>query len=187
MGDPLRDPRAAELLAADPGTAGRLAATFRTVAGESAATSSGLAAAETEGRWTGRAALALRRAIGALPGRLTRITAAYDIVALAFEGYERMLAEVKPAFERVSAELGEARLRADRLRAIEVAEPVTARVVAASETEVAALQIRAYRLLEEFSDARGLCRAQIEAAGASAPLDRSGTTIVGAAAASWMT
>ncbi len=171
MSDPLADPRAADLLAAVPHDVGAVAADFRTAAGESRATAAGLSAARLDGTWTGRAAVAFRRAIGRLPAELERVGVGLAAVAQALSAYESELAAIKLAFIRVLAELAEAELRAARSGA----------PVAGDGVELVRLRRRAYELLEEFSRAREACRYAIAAAKGTAPARRpvgGGVTVV---------
>jgi hypothetical protein len=197
VSDPLVDPRAAELLAAQPDDVAALATSFHTAAVESRGTAVGLNAARHDGTWTGRAADAFRRAIGRLPAELETVRAGFEAVADALTVYEGELARIKPSFVRVDAELSDAQLRlgpaqatahaaagaltttiharAASTRALATAELAVARAdgaVTGYTTEIATLRRRAFDLLDEFSTARGACRAAIAAAEKTAPVPR---------------
>jgi hypothetical protein len=206
MSDPLADPRAIDLLAAEPDEAGALAGLFRTAATESSETAVGLAAAQHDGLWTGRAANAFRRAIGLLPGRLRGLGAGLVEVAHALAAYEAMLAEIQPLFVQAIAALESARYRlpglemaqaqADGALLAAVETPgsgvahVTALELAAARAdgavnvcqgEIRHLRKRAYELLDEFAAARESCREAIVAAQHGAPVQPpsgSGITVV---------
>ena len=177
MADPLTDPRAADLLGAEPEQAGALAGVFRIAAGESGRTSTGLAAAQHDATWTGRAADAFRRAIGRLPGQLGRLGDGFTVVADALYGYEDVLEPIQSEFERVIAQLGEAEARLEPLRAAARADGAATDC----ETQIASLQRRAFALLDDFANARNACRAAIAVAqqrAPSAPMAGSGVTVI---------
>lgn len=109
MSDPLSDPRAADLLSADPGEVWMLASTFQRVASEAAATAAGLRGAQHDATWTGPAATAFRAKLGKLPGDLDKVERSYQDVASALTGYESELATIKPAFQRLATQLEGAR------------------------------------------------------------------------------
>jgi cell wall-associated NlpC family hydrolase len=162
MADPLADPRARDLLAADPDEAARLAALFRTAASESQSTGAGLGAAQHDTVWTGTAARTFRTAIGRLPAQLDSVRAGFEALASALIAYEDELVSIKPAFASVAAELIALRGHAG----------------AGAEEELAGLDRRAFALLDEFDNARGGCQAAIRAARSGTP---SPTVVVGAA------
>jgi uncharacterized protein YukE len=161
MGDPLADPRAAELLAAVPDEVGAVAADFRTAAGESQATAAGLSAARQDGTWTGKAADAFRSAIGRLPLQLDRVGAGFSAVADALTAYETELSAIRAAFKRTVAELADAESRLAAARAVGRAET--------ADSEIARLTRTASQLLDDFSSAREACRSAIAAAQGTAP------------------
>jgi hypothetical protein len=161
MGDPLADPRAAELLAAVPDEVGAVAAEFRTAAGESQATAAGLSAARQDGTWTGRAADAFRTAIGRLPLRLDRVGAGFSAVAEALTAYEAELSTVRAAFKRTLAELADAESRLATEKAAARGET--------ADSEIARLTRRAFELLDDFASGREACRSAIGAAQGTAP------------------
>ncbi len=161
MGDPIADPRAADLLAAVPDEVGAIAADFRTAAGESHATATGLGAAHQDGTWTGKAADAFRSAIGRLPLQLDRVGAGFSAVAEALTAYGEELSEIRAAFKRTVAELADAESRLGTARTVGRAET--------ADSEIARLTRRAFELLDDFSSAREACRSAVVAAQASAP------------------
>jgi hypothetical protein len=193
MSDPLADPRAIDLLVAEPDEAAALAGVLRSAASRSSHTAAGLAAAQNDGVWTGRAADAFRRAIGTLPRRLGRVGAGFSAVAVALARYESNLALTQPVFVGVIAELEEAQARLPALEAAQVqadgallaasmlpgagrlarAEVTAGRAdgaVAAAAAEIAHLRKRAFELLDEFGAAREGCREAIVAAQQGAPV-----------------
>jgi hypothetical protein len=193
MGDPLADPRACDLLAAEPDEAAALAAVFRSAASESSHTAVGLAAAQDDGVWTGRAADAFRRAIGVLPRRLGRVGTGFAAVAAALGQYESNLALIQPVFVSVIAELKDAQARLPGLKATQTqadggllaassmpgagraarAEVAAARAdgaVASCIVEIGHLRRRAFELLDEFAAARQSCREAIVEAQRGAPV-----------------
>jgi hypothetical protein len=206
MSDPLADPRTAELLGADPQEAISLAGVFRRAASESGYTGVGLAAAQHDGTWTGRAADTFRSAIGRLPGRLGRLGTGFEAVARALALYESSLVDIQPVFVNVAAELetAQARLpaleteqeRADGALLVAIETPGTtsakrarAEVEAARaggavtgcQNEIHRLRTRAFELLDEFGDAREACRTSIVAAQHGAPVSPSfgsGETVI---------
>jgi hypothetical protein len=205
MGDPLADPRALDLLAAEPDEAAALAGVFRSAASESSHTAVGLAAAQHDGVWTGRAAEAFRRAIGLLPRRLGRLGTGFSAVAAALAQYDSDLALIQPVFVSVIAELQDAQSRMPGLQAAQVqadgallaasATPAAGRLaraeiaagradgaVAACAAEIAHLRKRAFELLDEFGAAREGCREAIAAAQHGAPVPPSagsGEVVIG--------
>jgi uncharacterized protein YukE len=109
MSDPLSDPRAADLLAADPGEVWVLAAVFRQVGGEAQSIAGALRGAPQEATWEGAAADAFRRTLGQLPGELDKVQSSYEHVAGALDSYETELSTVKASFQRLAQQLGSAR------------------------------------------------------------------------------
>jgi hypothetical protein len=192
----MSDPLAADLLGADPQEAISLAGMFRKAASESSYTSAGLAAAQRDGTWTGRAADTFRSAIGPLPGRLGRLGTGFETVAQALAQYESSLVEIQPLFVNVVAELETKQEHADGalLLAVETPGTTTAQMsraeleaaraggaVTSCQTEIVRLRKRAYELLDEFGDAREACRASIVAAQHGAPVSPpfgSGQTVI---------
>jgi uncharacterized protein YukE len=173
MSDPLADPRAGDLLSAIPDQVGVLAANFRTAAAESQSTATGLAAAQHDATWTGRAADAFRRAIGRLPSELGKVQTGFQEVASALSAYEPELAHIRAAFVRTVAQLADAELAAVRSE-----RWLPERRLGG---EIADLRQKAFALLDEFASARSACSAAIAAAGATAlprPLSGQGTTVI---------
>lgn len=104
-GDLRDDPRATDLLAADPGTVNGLAVTFQTVARKAQSTAEGLRGAAFDACWEGSAAEAFRRGVGKLPGDLDKVTASYQEAADALNAYESELNDVQPKFEGILRQL----------------------------------------------------------------------------------
>src|SRR5690349_14472321 len=169
MSDPLGDQRAA------------LAASFRAAAWESQSTAAGLAAAQHDATWTGRAAAAFHRAIGRLPSELERVRAGFGAVADALVGYEPELARIRAAFVRTIACLGDVECRLASARVAADTGDGAYWLVDELQLEVRRLQRLAFELLDEFSSARDACRAAIAAAGNTAlrsPQSGQGTTVI---------
>lgn len=109
MSDPLSDPRATDLLSAEPGEVWLLAAVFRQVGSEAQGIAGALRGAPNSVTWTGGAASAFRATVGQLPAQLDKVQQSYEDVASALSAYESELADVKPAFQRLAEQLGNAR------------------------------------------------------------------------------
>jgi uncharacterized protein YukE len=209
MTDPRHDPRTPWLLTVAPDEVGLLAASFRTAARESADTAIGLRAAQHDGHWTGRAAVAFRHSIGRLPQQLERIHTGYAAVQSALDSYADALNEIKPRFQRAYYEYValqtplDAALHQDRLdletltsqqglhgvpkaqlNQLKAAVTGDGHALSRLQGEHERLRIECNRLLDDFSQARHSCRAAISAAASSAPVRHAGhggtgTTTVG--------
>jgi uncharacterized protein YukE len=196
MSDPLSDPRAADLLSADPGEVWVLAALFRQVGGEAEAIAGALRGAPNEGTWTGAAASAFRQKVGQLPGELDKVQQAYQDVAGALNTYESELATVKPAFQRLAEQLGSARgaltgaqgqltgaqnhlttaLSAPHAKptspAVQNAQDAVqtaAGAVSRLQGEVSGLEAQGFALLNRFQGARDGCTGKVSSACSLAP------------------
>jgi cell wall-associated NlpC family hydrolase len=194
MIDPLSDPRAFDLLSAEPDELVALVAAFRTAAEESHQTEVGLTAARDDGTWTGRAATAFRRAIGRLPVQLGKVRAGFSAVADALHIYDAELTQIKGEFVQIVGSLTDAQNRlgpartnatsaADTLKttvhqhgvklpALTTAELSVARAdgaVGDLERQIHGLRGRALALLEEFQSVRETCRSSIHVARSTAP------------------
>ena len=143
----LEDPRAQDLLAAVAADVERLAAAFRRAAATAGEIGQEVGAAAGDPLWQGAAATAFRRAVGPLPGEMSRIVDGYGAVADALDGYARELADLTGALRSLIAPLESGD------------EPVAAPARAA-----------AWRVLDAFEIARDGCRARIAAAQGSAPV-----------------
>ena len=106
--DPRNDPRADDLLSADPGVVSTLASTFRTVAMQAQGAADGLRGAQGDATWTGPAATAFRQGVGKLPGDLGKATSSYQEAGDALTVYEGELSSLQPAFRSVVSQLGSA-------------------------------------------------------------------------------
>jgi cell wall-associated NlpC family hydrolase len=190
--DPLSDPRAADLLAAVPADVSTLASAFHTAAHEAAMTATGLLAAREDGTWTGHAADSFRDSIGRVPSELEHIRTGYSAVATALSDYEVTLALVQTEFVTVvgqlsdnSAQIGTAKtgvttaqngmtagqpMSFNDLRQAELAVAQARRALEGYHAEGHQLRSRAFSLLEEFDNARSLCRATVTAAQRTAPV-----------------
>ena len=196
MSDPLSDPRAADLEAADPGEVWALASIFRQVAGEAASTAGGLRGAPQGATWTGTAADAFRTTIGQLPGELDKVQQSYQAVAVGLDGYESELATVKAAFQRLAQQLGSARsglagaqgqlssaqsqlsgaLSAPHATASTPAVQSGQEAVSAAsgaigrmQGEVGGLESQGFALLDRFQSARDGCTGRVSSACSLAP------------------
>jgi hypothetical protein len=107
-GDPRNDPRAHDLLGADPGVVSSLVGMFRTVAMQAQSTADGLHGAASDATWTGSAASAFRQGVGQLPADLNKVTSSYQEAAGALAAYEGELSSLKPAFQSIVSQLGSA-------------------------------------------------------------------------------
>ncbi len=195
MNDPLSDPRAFDLLAAEPDELAALVGTFRAAAEESHQTAVGLTAAREDGTWTGRAANAFRRAIGRLPVELGKVRAGFSTVADALYRYDTELTRIKREFVQIVGDLTDAHNRLGlaqtnattasetlkttagqqgvKVQTLTAAELSVARAkgtVGNLEQEIQGLHNRAFALLDEFQTARETCRSAIHAARATAPV-----------------
>lgn len=196
MGDPLSDPRAADLLSADPGEVWVLSALFRQVGGEAQAIAGALRGAPNQATWTGGAADAFRHTVGQLPSELDKVEQSYQDVAGALGTYESVLAEVKPAFQRVAEQLGSARgaltgvqgqltgAQSNLTTALAAphAKPSSPAVQNAQDAvqtangavsrlqgEVTGLESQGFALLNQFSGAREDCTGKVSSACSLAP------------------
>lgn len=196
MSDPLSDPRAADLLSADPGEVWALAITFRQVAGEASTAAAGLRGAQHDAHWTGAAAAAFRRNLGQLPGELDKIHQSYVDVAGALDAYETELSSVQPAFQQLSSQLGAERTslagaqgqlhtaQGNFAHALDApnAKPNSPAVqnaqhaylgavgnVGRLQGEVGGLESQGFRLLDRFEHARDAAKAKVSSAAGIAP------------------
>ncbi len=196
MSDPLSDPRAADLLSADPGEVWILAALFRQVGTEAQGIAGALRGAPHEATWTGAAASAFRANVGQLPSQLDKVQQSYEDVAGALSSYESELNDVKPAFRHIAEQLGNARgalsgaqgqlanaqgnltnaLAAPHAKATSPAvQNAHDAVQSASGTvlrmqgEVSGLEAQGFALLNRFQGARDGCQGKVSNACSLAP------------------
>jgi uncharacterized protein YukE len=196
MSDPLSDPRAADLLSAVPGEVWLLAALFRQVGSEAQGIAGALRGASHAATWTGAAASAFRANVGQLPGELDKVQQSYDAVAAALGAYESELSEVKPAFQRVAEQLGNARgalsgaqgqlANAQGNLTVQLgaphAKPTSPAVQSAHDAvqaangtvsrlqgEVSGLEAQGFALLNQFQGARDGCQGKVSNACSLAP------------------
>ncbi len=196
MADPLSDPRAARLLAADVGEVGSLATVFRSVATQAETTASGLRGAAGDGTWTGEAATAFRAQLGKLPGDLDKVQQSYSEAATALDSYEAQLGPIQSQFRTLATQLTNATsglgiaqtaltTAQGQLAAASLApnaKPTSTAVtnahdavanaggaVSQLQTEVTNLQSRGFQLLDEFDTARHQARATVSSAAGIAP------------------
>jgi hypothetical protein len=196
MGDPLSDPRAKDLLAADTGEIGSLAAGFRKVAGQAETAAAGLRGAHGDATWTGLAADAFRAQVGKLPGDLDKVQQSYGDVATALFSYEGQLGPIQSQFRSLSNQLTTARgnlssaqsslATAKTNLSTATSTPkatsttpavVTAHTAVASaggtvtnlQGDVSGLESRGFHLLDEFDTIRGHARSTVSSAAGIAP------------------
>jgi len=116
MADPLSDPRARDLLAADPGAVGMAAYTLQVVAVEAGAVAGGLRSASgSSEQWWGQAADAFRHTVGNYPAQLDKVHSSYGEAASALNRYEGELASLQSSFRSVQQQLESARSSAGAL------------------------------------------------------------------------
>ena len=115
MADPLADPRATDLLAADPLEVGAVAYTFQSVSLEAEAVAGGLRAAPRHAEWWGEAADAFRHTIGNYPAQLDKVHSSYGETATALKHYEGELASLQNSFRAVKQQVEGARSHAGAL------------------------------------------------------------------------
>lgn len=196
MGDPLSDPRAQQLLSADPGEVGSLASQFRTVAQNAEHSAAALRGAHGDGTWTGGAADAFRTQLGKLPGDLDKVQQSYGQVAQALDAYEAELGPLQSQFRSLSDQLTTARSNlsgaqtslstaksnlSTATRAPHATSTTPAVVNAHSavssasnavgnlEGEVTGLESRGFHILDEFDTDRGRARSAVSSAAGIAP------------------
>ena len=196
MSDPLSDPRAHDLLSADPGEVWSLASLFRGVAHQAEGTAAGLRGAQHDATWTGAAADTFRSKVGQLPSELDKVSSSYQQVADALSSYEGQLAGVKADFRRLADQLGTTRsslngaqgqlssaqgtlhsaLQAPHATAATPAvQDAHSAVSAASgsvsrlQGDVSNLESRAYALLDHFATLRDNCAGRVLFAASVAP------------------
>jgi uncharacterized protein YukE len=196
MGDPLSDPRAHDLLAADTGEIGSLASGFRTVAGQAQTAAAALRGAHGDATWTGPAADAFRSQLGKLPGDLDKVQQSYGDVARALGSYETELGPIQSQFRSLSTQLTTARgnlssaqgslstakTNVTTATSAPKATATTPAVVNAHNAlasasgavnnlqgEVSGLESRGFHLLDEFDTIRGHARSTVSSAAGIAP------------------
>jgi hypothetical protein len=105
MSDPLSDPRATQLLNADPGEVSQVAQFLRMIGIQAQDAASGLRGASGDGSWTGPAAAAFRTTLGKVPPELDTIHGSYADAAGALDTYEDSLSRLKPAFSSIKQQI----------------------------------------------------------------------------------
>jgi hypothetical protein len=196
MGDPLSDPRAKDLLAADTGEIGALAAAFRRVATQAQTSAGALRGAQGDASWTGPAADAFRTQVGKLPGDLDKVNQSYGEVASALGSYEGQLGPIQSQFQSLATQLTAARGNLSSAQgALSSAQtslstatsapkatsttPAVVNAHSAVQTaggnvgrlqgEVSGLEGRGFHLLDEFDTIRGHARSTVSSAAGIAP------------------
>ncbi len=122
MADPLADPRARDLLAADPGEVSAVAYSLQVVALEAEGIAGGLRVAPGSAQWWGESADAFRNTIGHYPAELDAVHASYAEAASALNHYEGELAALQSAFRALQQQLEGARRSASGLTSQLLAE-----------------------------------------------------------------
>lgn len=196
MSDPLSDPRAADLLSADPGEVWVLASVFRQVGQEAQSIAGVLRGAPQSATWQGAAADAFRSTVGQLPGELDNVQSSYEAVASALSAYEGELTTLKGSFERLAQQLGAARSSLGSAQgqlsgaqsslttalAAPHAKPTSPAVQSAHDAvqaangavsrmqgEVTGLESQGMALLGQFQGARDHCQGTVSSACSQAP------------------
>jgi hypothetical protein len=108
VSDPRNDPRAHDLLAADPSEVVTLATVFGTVAAQAEQLSGNVVAGTPGGVWSGGAADAFRAALGKLPGELQKVIESYRQAAGALDRYEGELSSLQSQFRSIASQLATA-------------------------------------------------------------------------------
>ncbi len=109
MTDPLTDPRALNLLAAQPDAVDALGQRCTLLACQAHDTSSGVRGAAGAAQWTGDAADTFRRWATKLPGQLDQMYSAYSAASDAPDTYGINLVELKQRIQTLVGELTSAR------------------------------------------------------------------------------
>ncbi|MFZ1993528.1 MAG: hypothetical protein WAU75_05415, partial [Solirubrobacteraceae bacterium] len=196
MADPLSDPRAGRLLAADTGELATLASGFHTVTGQARTAAAGLRGAQNDATWTGGAAEAFRAQVGKLPGDLDKVQHSYGNVATALDTYGAALGPIQSKFRALVSELKAAQsdLSSAQSQLATAKSDLTAATSAPHATittpavvdahnavqsaggstgrlhdEVSGLQSRGMSLLDDFDTVRGQARTAVSDAAGIAP------------------
>jgi hypothetical protein len=196
VGDPLSDPRAADLLAADPGEVASLAGAFHNVAAQAQTAIGGLHGAHNDATWTGGAADAFRSQLGKLPGDLAKVHQSYGETASALDGYGAQLGPLQSRFRSLSSQisstqsslttaqgnLSTAQNNLTTATSAPHAKPSSPAVINAHtavqnasgsvgrlQGDLSGLQGQAFRVLDEFDSVRGHARSRVSSASGVAP------------------
>lgn len=196
MGDPLSDPRAAQLLSADPAEVESLASAFHRVAFQAQTAIDGLHGAHNAATWTGDAATAFRSQLGKLPRDLQKVEQSYGETASALDRYGAELGPLKSQFRSLASQISSAQSSLTSAQgnlstaqnnlstatSAPKAKPSSPAVVNAHSAvqsasgavgrlqgELSGLQGQAYRVLDEFDSVRGQARSRVSSAAGVAP------------------
>lgn len=196
MSDPLTDPRAAALLAAQPGEVEALGCEFRRVASQAETSIAGLQGAHGDATWTGAAADAFRTQLGKLPGDLQKVHQSYGQAASALSAYAGELGPLKSQFQSLVSQLhsaqaavtsaqGNLQSAKSEMRSAQSAPNAKASspavvnannavttaggVLSQAQGELSGLQQRAFQVLDEADTARGHARSAVSSAAGVAP------------------
>ena len=200
MSDPLTDPRAKDLLAADPYEVASLASQFRRVATDAQTAIHGLQGAHNDANWTGEAADKFRSKLGKLPGDLQKVAQSYGDAATALTTYGNHLEPLKSQFQQLAPQIQTAQTNvsnaqgnlstakgslttASNAKGAKPTDPsVTSAKTAVStaggaltraQGDLSGLDGRANHILDEFDTLRGQARSAISSAAGIAPQDNS--------------
>jgi hypothetical protein len=196
MSNLLADPRARDLLAAQPFEVSAIADGFRLVSIEAGDIATGLRGAQNDASWTGEAATAFRAKVGQLPGQLDKVHESFGDAAAALDTYEPDLAGLQTQFRSIVSQLQDAQtsastlstqLSADRsnlstaksakgassstpaVQSAQTAVSSTTSALSQANSDVTGLESQGYRILGEFETARDTCCSRISQAGSIAP------------------
>ncbi len=196
MSDPLTDPRAAALLAAQPGEVEALGREFNRVASQAETSIAGLQGAHGDATWTGAAADAFRTQLGKLPGDLQKVHESYGQAASALSSYAGELGPLKSQFQSLVTQLHSAQSAVNNAQgtlstakgnltsatSAPHAKPSSPSVVNAHDAvstaggaltqaqgQLSGLQQRAFHILDEADTVRGHARSAVSSAAGVAP------------------
>ncbi|MGH2914257.1 MAG: putative T7SS-secreted protein [Solirubrobacteraceae bacterium] len=196
MGDPLSDPRAADLLSSDPGEVSSLAGTFHMVASQAQSAISGLQGASGQADWEGQAADAFRHQLGKLPGDLAKVSQSYGETANALDSYGGQLGPLRSQFKALAnqitstqsslstaqSNLSTANSNLSNAKSAPHAKPSSLAVQNAQtaaqsangavtnlQSDLSGLDASAYRILDEFDAIRSQARSRVNSAAGIAP------------------
>ena len=127
MDDPLTDPRATDLMSAQPGDVDLLVCDYDDACRRAHFTARGLRAASQDTRWSGAAADRFRSSTGELPRQLDAVCNGYYEVMVALRHYAHAVAELQAQWSRVAGELSGARARLAAARTTEREDAATLR------------------------------------------------------------
>lgn len=196
MSDPLTDPRAKDLLSADPNEVASLSTQFRNVATDVETAIHGLQGAHNAADWTGPAADLFRQKLGRLPGDLQKVQQSYGDAATTLSAYATHLGPLKSQFQALVPQIQGAQTAvttaqgnvnaakgnlttAQNAKAAKPTDPSVTSAKSAVNTaggaltraqgDLSSLDGRANHILDEFETLRGQARSAIAKAAGLAP------------------